>query len=258
MKEFQFEARESTSDEREDNDELKNASDSETNELEFRSDNESRLHIQNNMHYDVNHDILLQGDNLKIQKDAYGVGDNQELDQRVSKYEYNQKMGEDQEEFLPTVNSVPNIINKDQSLCRNPSTKEVDPTGTVFHRGTVFNGIYLPSLSGQLQDPKLEEAYQKYSYRQRQKSLVLVNISDLLLKLIVLSKLFCIVKLPDSNECYYCVLHDSWGIIIFLTFSMILNLLFALVSWWRCYANNYLHWGALSTWLLLLLQVIHT
>ena len=27
-----------------------------------------------------------------------------------------------------------------------------------------------------------------------------------------------------------------------------------LISWWRCYANNYLHWGALATWLLLLVQ----
>ena len=27
-----------------------------------------------------------------------------------------------------------------------------------------------------------------------------------------------------------------------------------LISWWRCYANNYLHWGALATWLLLLIQ----
>ena len=29
-----------------------------------------------------------------------------------------------------------------------------------------------------------------------------------------------------------------------------------LVSWWRCYANNYLQWGALVTWLLFLIQVL--
>ena len=77
-------------------------------------------------------------------------------------------------------------------------TREADPSGQVFQRGYVLYGIYLPSLSGRLQvchhfhhhshfhhrsqDPKLEDAYQKYAHRQRQKALILVNFSDLLLK----------------------------------------------------------------------------
>ena len=75
--------------------------------------------------------------------------------------------------------------------------READPSGQVFQRGYVLYGIYLPSLSGRLQvchhfphhrhprhcqDPKLEDAYQKYAHRQRQKALILVNFSDLLLK----------------------------------------------------------------------------
>ena len=51
-----------------------------------------------------------------------------------------------------------------------------------FRRGAVYRGIYLPSLSGKLQDERLEIAYQKYSHRQRQKSLLLVNAADLCLK----------------------------------------------------------------------------
>ena len=51
-----------------------------------------------------------------------------------------------------------------------------------FRRGAVYRGIYLPSLSGKLQDERLEVAYQKYSHRQRQKSLLLVNAADLCLK----------------------------------------------------------------------------
>ena len=36
--------------------------------------------------------------------------------------------------------------------------------------------------------------------------------------------------------------------------AVILNIVLGLISWWRCYANNYLHWGALATWCLLLVQ----
>ena len=39
-----------------------------------------------------------------------------------------------------------------------------------------------------------------------------------------------------------------------LVAAVILNIVLGLISWWRCYANNYLHWGALATWCLLLVQ----
>ena len=103
--------------------------------------------------------------------------------------------------------------NQEQNLCRDASTREADPSGLVFQRGKVCYGIYLPSLSGRLQDPKLEDAYQKYSHRQRQKSLILVNLSDLLLKLIVLVKLFCIVKTTETTDikvCYFNELQNKW------------------------------------------------
>jgi hypothetical protein len=38
------------------------------------------------------------------------------------------------------------------------------------------------------QDEKLEAAYQKYAHRQRQKSLVLVNLFDLCIKVIIILK----------------------------------------------------------------------
>ena len=152
--------------------------------------------------------------------------------------------------------------NQEQKLCREASTREADPSGLVFQRGKVFYGIYLPSLSGRLQDPKLEDAYQKYSHRQRQKALVLVNLSDLLLKLLVIAKLFCLVRTgeethspEDQDQCYFEKIHNLWTYVGFLTFAMILNLVFGCVSWWRCYANHYLHWGALITWFLLFIQV---
>ncbi|MPC81621.1 hypothetical protein E2C01_076248 [Portunus trituberculatus] len=35
---------------------------------------------------------------------------------------------------------------------------------------------------------------------------------------------------------------------------MLVNVVFCVLSWWRRFANNYLHWGALGTWLVLNVQ----
>lgn len=53
---------------------------------------------------------------------------------------------------------------------------------TVFKRGLLYKGIYWPSLTNSFQCKRLELAYLQYSHRQRQKSLIIVNIADLLLK----------------------------------------------------------------------------
>ena len=56
----------------------------------------------------------------------------------------------------------------------------------MFRKGRKMYGIYLPSLNGRLDSPRLEAAYQKYSHRQRQKSVILVNMFDLLIKIVQL------------------------------------------------------------------------
>jgi hypothetical protein len=35
---------------------------------------------------------------------------------------------------------------------------------------------------------------------------------------------------------------------------MIANFAICFLGWWRCFANNYLHWAAGTTWLLLIAQ----
>lgn len=32
------------------------------------------------------------------------------------------------------------------------------------------------------------------------------------------------------------------------------NVLASVLAWWRCFANNYLHWAAIGTWVLFNLQ----
>lgn len=131
----------------------------------------------------------------------------------------------------------------------------------------VYKGIYLPSLSGKLQDERLELAYQKYAHRQRQKSLMLVNSADLLLKVIILLKVLCYIDVdeykfdsddpevdPVRQTCFLVKPAHLMSLVAWLASAVVMNLVLGLISWWRCYANNFLHWGALATWLLLLVQ----
>ena len=75
----------------------------------------------------------------------------------------------------------------------------------MFRRGRKMYGIYLPSLSGRLDSPRLEAAYQKYSHRQRQKSVILVNMVDLLIKI---AQLVMIVVLRDQLTLRYRLGHS--------------------------------------------------
>jgi hypothetical protein len=57
--------------------------------------------------------------------------------------------------------------------------------GQVFKRGIVYRGVYCPSLSNSFREDHLELAYQRYSHRQRQKSLIIVNLVDSLIKIVL-------------------------------------------------------------------------
>ena len=132
----------------------------------------------------------------------------------------------------------------------------------------VYKGIYLPSLSGKLQDERLEIAYQRYAHRQRQKSLMLVNSADILLKAVILLKVTCYITDGDeemySNEpgvdklvtktCFLVGPDGFANLLIGFSAAAGLNVILGLFSCWQCYANNFLHWGAIVTWLLLLIQ----
>lgn len=48
---------------------------------------------------------------------------------------------------------------------------------------------------------------------------------------------------------------SSGGTAVGWTACMILaNVIVCFLGWWRCFANNYLHWAALGTWALLIVQ----
>ena len=98
-------------------------------------------------------------------------------------------------------------------------------------------------MPGRLNNPRLEAAYQKYSHRQRQKSVILVNVIDLGVKLAYLA----VLLLQGASLSYPTIAN--------LAITTSINIVLSLLPCYsRCYANNYLHWGAACTWLLLTVQ----
>ncbi|XP_027841680.2 adenylyl cyclase 78C isoform X1 [Aphis gossypii] len=120
----------------------------------------------------------------------------------------------------------------------NTSQIPIEYTEPVFKKGRVYKGIYCPTLTNSFREPSLELSYQRYSHRQRQKSLIIVNFVDMTLKAVLAG----VWLLPTYHEPY----HSQRAIWTCLT--MFANLTVCLLGWWKCFANNYLQWAAVFTW----------
>ncbi|XP_028163982.1 adenylyl cyclase 78C-like [Ostrinia furnacalis] len=125
-----------------------------------------------------------------------------------------------------------------------------DPVSTegILRTGRYYKGIYWPSLTNSFKDEAVESSYQRYSRRQRQKSLIMVNVVDLALK-ISLSIIYTLSNRGNAAESIVDAYRIAWTV----AFSW-LNVGVCLLGWWRCFANNYLHWAAAATWILLIAQ----
>lgn len=54
---------------------------------------------------------------------------------------------------------------------------------------------------------------------------------------------------------------DDYEWFIWIVCCIAANISICILGWWRCFANNYLHWAAMCTWLLLNIQgwsIIHS
>lgn len=118
-------------------------------------------------------------------------------------------------------------------------------TYSAFKRGRVLRGILCPSMTNSFKERSLESSYLTYSHRQRQKSLIIVNIVDLLLKL-ALALIWIVLRPADTI-----ISPES---IAWTACCCLANIGICMLGMWRCFANNYLHWAATCTWLLLNLQ----
>ncbi|CAH1402812.1 unnamed protein product [Nezara viridula] len=73
----------------------------------------------------------------------------------------------------------------------------------VFKRGKVYKGVYLLSLTNSFKEKHLELSYQRYSHRQRQRSLIIVNLVDAVVKLAVCVPLsYCAIEVSFAAPGY--------------------------------------------------------
>ncbi|KAJ8733696.1 hypothetical protein PYW07_014247 [Mythimna separata] len=111
-----------------------------------------------------------------------------------------------------------------------------------------YKGLYCPVINNSFKDGAVEQSYQRYSRRQRQKSLMIVNLLDLALKvglviIYILTYRDVVTATTASTQ------HIAWT----GTFAS-LNVCACALSWWRPVASHRLHWAAGGTWLLLIIQ----
>ncbi|KAJ8684167.1 hypothetical protein QAD02_019959, partial [Eretmocerus hayati] len=124
-----------------------------------------------------------------------------------------------------------------------PSNDQADQEKqNVFKKGTLYKGIFCPSLTNSFHSKQLEKSYLQYSKSQRQKSLIMLNILDLALKI-------CLVTIwlwmrPEQSSSLVEML--IWSISCIL-----LEVVVCALGWRRCFPNKYLHWASIFTWLLI-------
>lgn len=76
-------------------------------------------------------------------------------------------------------------LESESTTAKRPKTPFNNEAYSAFKRGNVVKGILCPSLTNSFRAQSLERSYLTYSHRQRQKSLIIVNIVDLILKIVL-------------------------------------------------------------------------
>ncbi|XP_032290565.1 adenylyl cyclase 78C isoform X2 [Drosophila virilis] len=135
---------------------------------------------------------------------------------------------------------------------QRPLTNE---TYSAFKSGNVVKGILCPSLTNSFKQSSLERSYLTYTHRQRQKSLIIVNVVDFVLK-IVMALIWMLQPREERLEISM-QSSDEASTATAITWSVccgIANLAICFLGYWRCFANNYLHWAAVCTWVLFNIQ----
>ncbi|XP_020714442.1 adenylate cyclase type 8 isoform X2 [Ceratitis capitata] len=135
-------------------------------------------------------------------------------------------------------------------------------TYAAFKSANVVKGILCPSLTNSFKQHSLERSYLTYTHRQRQKSLIIVNLVDFMLKVTLAIIWFSRQQNRNAKG-----LNNNSTIIYYgdgevklataITWSVcciVANVGICCLGFWRCFANNYLHWAAVCTWVLMNIQ----
>ncbi|XP_033157881.1 adenylyl cyclase 78C isoform X1 [Drosophila mauritiana] len=149
------------------------------------------------------------------------------------------------EHDLESGNSLASIAGQSQRPLNNEMY-------SAFKSGNVVKGILCPSLTNSFKQSSLERSYLTYTHRQRQKSLIIVNVVDFVLKIVL-----AFVWIMRRSELGPIESEDGTSMATAITWSVccgIANMAICFLGYWRCFANNYLHWAAVCTWVLFNIQ----
>ncbi|XP_067644298.1 adenylyl cyclase 78C isoform X2 [Eurosta solidaginis] len=135
-------------------------------------------------------------------------------------------------------------------------------TYSAFKSANVVKGILCPSLTNSFKQHSLERSYLTYTHRQRQKSLIIVNLVDFMLKVTLAIIWFCREgKSSETSTSETNNLDATNGeevqmatAIAWSVCCIAANVGICCLGFWRCFANNYLHWAAVCTWVLMNIQ----
>lgn len=107
---------------------------------------------------------------------------------------------------------------------------------------STIKGVIFPKLTDNFNDKHLEAAYQRYSHRQRQKSLLILHILDIVLKMLFYIAL--VIRIKESSGRIRVPMKELFNILPWIVSN---SLTIGLITCWKKCANNYLHLAALLT-----------
>ena len=154
----------------------------------------------------------------------------------------------------PKTCSVRNELSKRLSWRKDTLLTDESPPKTMYFCQDIrscVRGIVIPRLTDNFGDVDLEKAYQKYSHRQRQKSLVILNIIDIALKLAFYFSL--VIRTKEVNGRLRVPISE---LLLLIPWVVINCVTIGLITCWKKCANHYLHFAALFTWIVFELQSV--
>ncbi|XP_043287752.1 adenylyl cyclase 78C isoform X2 [Venturia canescens] len=146
-------------------------------------------------------------------------------------------------------NEITLVLPSRDAVYEEPRETEKEPppqkenVSEVFKKGVLYKGIFCPSLTNSFHSQQLEKSYLQYSNRQRQKSLIMLNVVDLGLKIALITIWVSRRREEDTDGLFEPL---AWALC-----CMAANLIVCALGWWRWFSNNYLYWASIFTWLLI-------
>ena len=149
--------------------------------------------------------------------------------------------------------SVPCDSFRGRSDSKPPSSSSSEKNSTMYFCGDdarfSYKGILVPKLTDNFADSHLEAAYQKYSHRQRQKSLLILNLIDVAVKIA-----FYLALLVHIHEMSGRIRIPIQELIYIIPWIIGNSIVIGLITCSKKCANHYLHLAALLTILLFVLE----